>query len=271
MRFLHATSSRDGLLGILRHGLIINPCERGIIDAFTSRTELLQPEPQPFGMVCLHNFNLVPNVRYWRKFGPFGVELAPKWVDQAGFSKVLYLDTNGPEFLEHKRFFKQAVADADRAVQAQHPEDTFRKQAYISKNVALILGAHLWADFLTQYAYFEAYKHRYQREWRFVREVPFRRTETFTEVLQSLETDAGWSRLIYTLPIPRAAVIRLIAPNASIPLLRKELPPNYRDVPIVRPGFPVAFAMRPKNASCDFSDEPPVRDGFGTPRWRRSL
>lgn len=272
MRFLHATSSSEALIGILQHGLIINPCERGIIDAFTNRPELLRPEPQHFGMVCVHGFKLVPNTRYWKQFGPFGIELAPWWVYGAGLRRVLYLNRESLVFKEHKRVFDWALGEADRVVRSQHPEDSFRKQAYVSKNAALVLGAHQWAEFLTQYAYMERHQHTYQQEWRFVREVPFRIKESIAEIVQLLNRDAGWSRLIYTLPVPHEAVIRLIAPKKDIPLLRKQLPSDYKGAPFVRFGLPLAFAMWKRRAKATLEGPgpgvPPVRDGFDTPRWR---
>lgn len=67
----------------------MNPCQRKTLDLFTDRCEFISLEPQYFGMVCLHGFNVKPSFRYWEKYGPYGIEMSPDWVIERCFQKVL--------------------------------------------------------------------------------------------------------------------------------------------------------------------------------------
>jgi len=232
MRFIHYTSNIDSIIGILKNGFIINPCERKTLGYFTNRDEFKDREPQYFGMVCLHGFKFAPSFKYWRKYGPYGIEMDPKWVKLNNFRKVLYTKNKGLLYRHLKRFCDSALLDLDSKIHAKFPDDAFRHMSYTNKNVALVLGAKTWADFLTVFEYMEPNYNRYEREWRYVREDPFYYSESIGDIISSIKRDLGWSRLVYPLKFECNDVVRLYAFDKDKGVMREKLPQEYSGLKI---------------------------------------
>ena len=209
MRFIHYTSSLEGLLGILEHGFIINPCQRKTLSQFTDRSEFNAREPQSFGMVCLHGFKVIPHVKYWDKYGPFGIEMSPMWVMENGFRRVHYIKRHGRKSDKNQVVFDEALKELDDIVNSKHPEDEFRQMAYTDKVVARFLGAQKWADFLTFFEITEPYENAYECEWRFSRSDGFCILDPIEQVVDNLNNDQGWSKHLYPLKFARSDVIKI--------------------------------------------------------------
>lgn len=236
LRFIHYTSSLEGLLGILKHGFIINPCQRKTLSQFTDRSEFSVREPQYFGMVCLHGFKVVPSLRYWDKYGPFGIEMSPEWVAENGFRRVHYVKKNGRNHRRIKAFFDEAIEELDEIVNSQYPEDGFRQMAYTNKAVAGLLGASKWVNFLNFYETMEPYENSYEREWRFSRPDPLYNDDPIPQVVDNLNNDRGWSRHIYPLKFSVSDVLKIHVGRNCI----KELKCKLGDV---NPDVKVASAL----------------------------
>jgi hypothetical protein len=209
LRFIHYTSSLEGLLGILKHGFIINPCRRKTLELFTDRSEFIRREPQYFGMVCLHGFKVKPSFRYWEKYGPFGIEMSPCWVAEQGFQKVRYIKKHGKELDGIKVFFDEAIEELDDIVNSQYPEDEFRQMAYTNKIIAGVLGARKWTEFLTNFENMEPYENSYECEWRFSRPDPLYNDDRIPSVVDNLNNDRGWSKHIYPLKFSGSDVLKI--------------------------------------------------------------
>lgn len=248
-RFIHCTKDAETVARILRHGFIIHPCERNVLSYFTKREEFRSREPQFFGMVSMHSFRFKPGKRFIRAFGPFAIEMSYTWIAANSFRQVKYLRKHGfyrwaLSFLVH-----DALADVDRAVNAQYPEDSFRKMAYTNKNIAGILGATKWAQFLAVYEYMEPHKHKYQHEWRYARPEPFYNNDPIERTAKLLDQDAGWTRFVSTLQFKPADVVRVFAPPAEHEELMRMLPTDFSDVAIeATSNQPLHSTQRIQNA-----------------------
>jgi len=232
LRFIHYTSSLEGLLGIVRHGFIINPCQRKTLYQFTDRNEFIAREPQYFGMVCLHGFKVIPSLRYWEKYGPFGIEMSPDWVVEKGFRKVRYIKSQGRSRDRIKAFFDEAIEELDDIVNSQHPEDGFRQRAYTNKAVAELLGARKWADFLTHFEIMEPYENSYECEWRFSRPEPLYNDDPVSQVVDNLNNDRGWSRHIYPLKFSGSDVLKVHVDRDCVEELESRLSDVHPDLKV---------------------------------------
>lgn len=232
MRFIHCTNSLNALIGILNHGFILNPCQRKTLGYFSNREEFIEREPQYFGMACVHGFKVLPNHRYWSKYGPFGIEMSPKWVIESGFHRVNYINPEGIKFHLLKKHFDAALSELDALVYAEHPDDAFRQMAYTNKNVAGVLSAMKWVEFLTAFEYMEPYENSFEREWRFVRKEPLYNDDSIQVMVDNLNNDCGWSRHIYPFKFECADVVRIHSEENIVEELRKILPSDYSGIEI---------------------------------------
>jgi hypothetical protein len=231
-RYIHCTDSLDKVIGILKHGLIVRPCPRKVVlDALTDRNEFQNREPQYFGMACLHGFKVLPNSKYWKKYGPYGIELHPSFVENAGFRRVIYLDKDSRQFSRIKSDFDDALRQLDQKVYAKHPNDSFRHMAYTNKRVAALLGARKWADFLTEFEYMEPRHNRFEMEWRYARPEPYYDDRPFSVIRNAVNDDANFARYTIPLKIKRADVLRVHVPFADKDALHLALP-EYQGIEI---------------------------------------
>ncbi|ALQ54595.1 hypothetical protein PI2015_1287 [Pseudoalteromonas issachenkonii] len=210
----------------------MNPCQRKTLDLFTDRCEFISREPQYFGMVCLHGFNVKPSLRYWEKYGPFGIEMSPDWVIEKRFQKVRYIERHGRERDRIKAFFDEAIEELDGIVNSQYPEDGFRQMAYTNKIVAGLLGARKWAKFLTLFESMEPYENSYEREWRFSRPDPLYNNDPIPKVVDNLNNDRGWSRHIYPLKFSDSDVLKVHVSRDCVKELQEMLNDMQSDLKI---------------------------------------
>lgn len=183
-------------------------------------------------MVSMHAFRFKPGKRFIRDFGPFAIEMSDTWIAANSFRQVKYLRKHGIVRRALSFLVNDALADVDRAVNAQYPEDSFRKMAYTNKNIAGILGATKWAQFLAVYEYMEPHEHKYQHEWRYARPEPFYNNYPIERTAKLLDQDAGWTRFVFTLKFKPADVVRVFAPPAEHDGLMRILPTDFSDVAI---------------------------------------
>lgn len=248
-RFIHCTKDAETVGRILRHGFIIHPCERKVLPYFTTREEFRNREPQFFGMVSMHAFRFTPGKRFIRHFGPFAIEMSDTWIAANSFRQVKYLRKDGFFRWVLSFLVSDALDTVDRVVTAQYPEDSFRKMAYTDKNIAAILGATKWAQFLAFYEYIEPHEHKYQHEWRYARSEPFYNNDPIERTAKMLDQDAGWTRFVSTLKFKPADVVRLFAPPAEHEGLMRILPTDFSDVAIeATPNQPPHSTLRVQNA-----------------------
>lgn len=174
----------------------------------------------------------MPNYKYWNKYGPFGIEMNPKWVVNNDFRKVIYTKQKGIKFSIFKRNFESALSELDRVVYAEYPDDASRHMAYTNKNVAGDLGARKWVEFLTIFEYMEPHKNSFEREWRFVRKEPLYNNDSIPIIVDNLNNDRGWSKHIYPLKFESSDAVRIHAEKHSKAYIRKRLPAEYSGIEI---------------------------------------
>jgi hypothetical protein len=232
LRFVHFTKTLDAVVSILKHGLVMNPCSRTVLRYFPEREEFKDREPQQFGMVCVHGFRILPSVQYWKKYGSYGIELHPTFVETTGFRRVNYVNQRSREFRQLKSRFDEAILQADQKVYAKHPEDTSRQMAYTNKNVAAILGATKWARFLSEFEYMEPHPNKFENEWRYVRPEPLYSNRTLGDVIAAVNDEESFAKYTYPLRFKPQNVLRLHTGAGTPEELRRRLPEEYRKVEI---------------------------------------
>lgn len=234
-RFIHCTGSLKAVLGILKNGFVIHPCDRKVLNFITNRPEFSRSEPQEFGMVCLHSFKVFPNFLFWRKYGPFGIEMKPSFVDQTGFRQVEYVSSVGTRINALRSRFEDAINDLDACVYKEHPEDGFRKMAYTNKFIAQLVGANKWSEFLSEFEYMEPVENRFEQEWRYSRQEPFYYDErSKKDVIDAVNDSQSWAKYSFALHFSKDDVKSLYAPFDYIVALRSQIPDEFKDIAIKR-------------------------------------
>jgi hypothetical protein len=232
LRFVHCTNSLDAVIGIMNHGFIVNPCQRKTLGYFTNRDEFVVREPQYFGMTCLHGFKYLPNYKYWGQYGPFGLEMNPKWVVENGFHNVNYIKPCGLKFRRLKIKFDYALAELDAVIDSEFPDDAFRQMAYTNKNIAGVLGAKKWVEFLAEFEYMEKYKNSFEQEWRYVRKEPLYNCDSIPVIIDNLNNNRGWSKHIHTFKFSPKDLVRIHMEEADKERFREVLPSGYSGIEV---------------------------------------
>ncbi len=189
--FVHYTSNTDVLSKILNSGLFINQCKRNLMHLFTNDIDVINRDPQNFGMTCVRNEGVVGSKRHCEKFGYFGIVLKEEWVTKNNFRPVIYIDSSNCSNL--KESYKLAINQWTEI--KENCDDGFHREALYNKNIASTIGAYLLSNWLSDYEYLEPSKHAYQQEWRHVQAIPLYNNRTTSELLEAIQ-QPSWSSML---------------------------------------------------------------------------
>lgn len=189
--FVHYTSNIDVLSKILKSGLFINQCKRNLMHLFTNDIDVINRDPQNFGMTCVRKEGVVGSKRHCNKFGYFGIVLKEEWVTRNNFQPVIYIDSKNCSNL--KENYKSAITQWSEI--KENCDDGFHREALYNKNIASIIGAYLLSNWLSEYEYLEPRKHVYQQEWRHVQALPLYNNRTTSELLEAIQ-HPSWSSML---------------------------------------------------------------------------
>jgi len=226
MDFVHYTDSIVAIQGILKNGLLLNPLKRNVIQLFSNSQHLGAREPQQFGMSSLRCEGPLGLRRHICSFGKFGIVFRKEWICEREFRQVIYIKENSAFHRELKKFFDDAERELIERISQSPPNDAFPYMAYTNGNVASLLGASKYNEFLKIYEVLEPHKNKWQREWRAVQNIPLYNVGTTGEFVESLST-GGWNNIIMTIKVKAEDVSHFVTSFSNRKELREGLPKEY--------------------------------------------
>ena len=236
----HYTDKIDSLLGILKNGFAWVPNRRNLMPALVPHADFSQREPQQFGMISFTDWPPPAPLQHRQTFGDYGIIISREWAlaekPLRGFhpenvrpalraQRVLYID-DGPlvealRWLFTTAFERTFAADSYDVLSATNP--------MVNRAMAGLEDKMLWANLLTLYEYFEPGSHAFQREWRIVHPIPRFGYPPKAEIIKSVTTSEGWSKVTdsSSLRPPADAIVGFVCPSDQVQRLRSELPAHH--------------------------------------------
>ncbi|WP_299668364.1 hypothetical protein [uncultured Psychromonas sp.] len=226
--FVHYTKDVNILSKILNSGLFINQCERKLMSLFTNDSEILQREPQYFGMTCVRHENKIGSQKHCEQFGYFGIVLSDEWVNCNNFVPVTYVNSRNSKLFKEK--FELAINEWQKV---KTDSDTgFSREALFNKHIAQNIGACKLSTWLTEYEYMEFKAHEYQKEWRYVQPLPLYNNRATNEVVDAIQ-NPSWSNMLRCLKLHKDGISCFTTSKAHEAELSNWLAKQNFDKPLV--------------------------------------
>ena len=109
-----------------------------------------------------------------------------------------------------------------------------RAMAYHNAAAAALDGATVWAAFLLRFQYMGPRRDAWEQEWRIANPAPtYSIPKTPAEAVAKVSPPLGWAIHVNVLKIDRAGIAYLLAGPGGRAALLRELPAEFRDLPII--------------------------------------
>jgi hypothetical protein len=227
-RLVHYTSSPEVVGSILRHGFLLVPNKRHLINALLGEDLFSDREPQEFGMVSFTQLPVDQATTHREKFGAFGVVVSWDWALSHDAQRVIYIDDGGPVASTLAWLFRLAKQELELVTAGKpgHMMLTNKAMAFTSKST-------MYARLLTLYEYMEPERNSGQVEWRIVNKIPqyFNATSRSDLVRELLEIAKRWKDFGCVRITPND-VHAFICPREQRNNLQAQLPDEFRSIPI---------------------------------------
>lgn len=227
---VHYTDSTATVGSILRHGFLLVPNKRHLINALLGEDLFSEREPQEFGMV---SFTQVPHrsaLAHRERFGLYGVVVSWEWAASHDAQRIIYVDEGGPVAATFAWLFRLGRQELERSLGTAPSPMTLENKA-----LAFTKGSTLYARMLTLYEYMEPEMNSAQVEWRIVNKIPQYHDlgKSRGELVQELLEIAKTWKSIGTVTVTPNDVTAFMCPRDSRDALAAELPAEYQSVPIL--------------------------------------
>ena len=236
MDYVHYTNSTSSLNGILENGLLINPLKRNLIHLFSNSKHFKEREPQEFGMVSLRIENHEGSIKHINQFGAYGISFKDSWVISKQFKPVIYLRESSRQHIELLNIYKDAEEELIRCIEKRPKDDEFPNMAYTNKNVAGVIGAIKYVNFLNIYEMLEPHANGWQNEIRSIQKDPLY-IDGNTEELVNNISQPGWCNMLMTLKFDINDVSHFITTDDLLNNIKSSLPNKYHDKNILCKKF----------------------------------
>lgn len=228
MDFVHYTKKIEAILGILEHGLLLNPLPRKVMHLFSNSIKFENRDPQQFGLASLRREWIFGSRRHAKEFGKFGIVFDPSWVSNRKFRKVIYIKEDTKLHYDLKKLFEVAESELITKLSKRSPDNIYSNMAWTNKNMALMHGARKYGDFLSLYEILEPHGNKWQNEWRAVQNEPFYTDGSTEDHVKSISRP-GWNNIIMTLKFEPKDVLHFVTKLGNVSLLKNALPKDYKD------------------------------------------
>lgn len=229
----HYTTSVEVVASILRHGFMVFPNRRNLINRLLMMPGFEQREPQQFGMVSFTELQREDVAYHRERFGNFGIAVSWSWAMRHHVQRVIYLG-EGHIMNTFAWLFQYGKQELERNYRGEGG-----LEALLVNRAMAGLYSQLYSRLLTLYEYMETERNSRQVEWRIVNPLP--------QYYDLHDMDALKEKLlayamkgIGTIGVRPADIEMLVCPRSQVATLRQAIPDEFKDVPIV----PYAFGSR---------------------------
>ena len=132
--------------------------------------------------------------------------------------------------------YRDAEEELKQCIDERPKGDGFPNKAYTNKNVAGILGAIKYVNFLNIYELLEPYKNGWQNEIRSIQKNPMYTDCSTVELIDNI-SKPGWFNTIMTLKFEDKDVSHFITTSELRTTLKKSLPDKYQGKQIICKNF----------------------------------
>jgi hypothetical protein len=246
----HYTGSLQAIVGILSNGFAWVPNRRNLMSKLVPGLDFSKREPQQFGMISFTDWTPPVPKRHRERFGDYGIMVSLEWAraekqlrgfhpenvkEELRAQRVIYLE-DGPCLDALRWLYMKAFEDLHIDREQDNSGWLSAVSPVINKAMAKAEGHALWASLLTLYEFLEDGEHAFQSEWRIVHPLPaFGYSQTTREVIAAVSPPQGWAKVtdFRVLTPPEEAITAFVCPRKEEPTLRRALPSQLSDRPIV--------------------------------------
>jgi hypothetical protein len=229
-RLVHYTNSAETVASIVRHGFLLVPNKRHLINALLGQQVFTDREPQEFGMVSFTQLPVGEATAHRERFGRFGIMVTWEWALEHDAQRVIYVDHRGPTAKTFAWLFRLAKQELDRATGGAPDEMTLTNKAF-----AFMSKSNMYPHLLTLYEYMEPEANSTQIEWRIVNKLPQHHDlgKPRAELIRELLTTAKLWNSFGCVPVGPNDIHAFICPRGSKADLAALLPDEFKTVPIL--------------------------------------
>lgn len=229
----HYTRSISAVENILKHGFMWYPNSRRLSTTLLPGYSFGNREPQHFGMISFTELSVAEARKHRESFGEYGIVVASAWATKHRAQRVFYVPDSGPLTGALRDLFLAGAEDLTRKI--PQPTDAAWLMSFENRAMAeMVTGAGVWARLLTIWEYLEPEDAASQREWRINSSPDYTPAGTKMEAIAGVSLPENWSKFLRVLPVKPADIEAFICPTRERAAFLSQLPPEFKDHPLIR-------------------------------------